>query len=132
MPCYRCGARQVDPARGTSPWKRGVLHREQVLVCPDCQRGRDWAGDLDHCARCGSSVLVRRLGETSCRSCGAVGGDRTVDQPVDPSVHQPVDEAVRRPVDRPVDRPHDRGAALAGEVAAALDRVLGREADIQD
>jgi len=24
MPCYRCGTRQTDPARGHSPWQRGV------------------------------------------------------------------------------------------------------------
>ena len=30
MPCYRCGARQVDPDRGESPWKRGVRADRQV------------------------------------------------------------------------------------------------------
>ncbi len=45
---------------------------EQVLVCPDCQSVHDWTADLDRCAACGSTVLVRALGETRCRGCGAV------------------------------------------------------------
>jgi hypothetical protein len=102
MPCYRCGARQVDPARGPSPWKRGVRADRQVLICPQCQSGRDWASALDRCPDCGSVRLVRRLGEVECRDCGhlreagesPVGGDAT-------------------------------SAALAEEVARALERVLG-------
>jgi hypothetical protein len=73
MPCYRCGTRQVDPDRGESPWRRGVRAERQVLICPDCQVAFDWASELDRCGRCGSAHLVRRLGETECRDCGAVG-----------------------------------------------------------
>lgn len=69
MPCYRCGARQTDPGKGPSPWKRGVVRDEQVLVCPDCQRTDDWLADLDRCEECGSTMLVRVLGETRCRQC---------------------------------------------------------------
>lgn len=69
MPCYQCGARQVDPGKGPSPWKRGVINDEQVLVCPDCQSSHDWMADLDHCESCGSTMLVRALGETRCREC---------------------------------------------------------------
>jgi ribosomal protein L37E len=69
MPCYRCGARQTDPGKGPSPWKRGVIGDEQVLVCPDCQASHDWVADLDRCDRCGSTMLVRALGETRCRQC---------------------------------------------------------------
>jgi hypothetical protein len=72
MPCYRCGTRQTDPDRGQSPWKRGVRGDNQVLICPDCQSGRDWAADLDRCARCGTVRLVRRLGEVECKNCGHV------------------------------------------------------------
>ena len=54
MPCYRCGTRQVDPARGHSPWRRGVKGDEQVLVCPGCQAAGDWTADLDKCRQCGS------------------------------------------------------------------------------
>jgi rubredoxin len=43
-----------------------------VLVCPDCQNSRDWVADLDRCARCDSTRLVRRLGEVECRDCGFV------------------------------------------------------------
>ena len=69
MPCYHCGARQTDPGKGPSPWKRGVIRDEQVLVCPDCQTAHDWMADLDHCESCGSTMLVRALGETRCRAC---------------------------------------------------------------
>ncbi|GAA1953039.1 hypothetical protein [Catenulispora subtropica] len=71
MPCHRCGARQTDPVKGASPWRRGVRAGEQVLVCPDCQRGRDWTADLAHCSECGSARLVRTLGSTQCKDCGA-------------------------------------------------------------
>jgi hypothetical protein len=70
--CYRCGTRAVDPTRGPSLWRRGVRGGAQVLVCPACQAGRDWAGELDRCVACGSTILVRRLGEIACRECGAV------------------------------------------------------------
>jgi hypothetical protein len=72
MPCYRCGARQTDPIRGASPWKRGVREERQVLVCPTCQSAADWSADLDHCAACHSAGLVCRLGEIECRDCGHV------------------------------------------------------------
>jgi hypothetical protein len=72
MACYRCGARQVDPARGHSPWQRGVRGDQQVLICPTCQGMHDWRADLDQCSRCGSTRLVRRLGEVECRDCGFV------------------------------------------------------------
>ena len=71
MPCHRCGARQTDPVKGASPWRRGVRAGEQVLVCPECQSGRDWTADLAHCSRCGSARLVRMLGSTQCKDCGA-------------------------------------------------------------
>ncbi|MEV4294263.1 hypothetical protein [Microbispora rosea] len=107
MPCYRCGARQTDPVRGASPWKRAVRREAQVLVCPDCQRVHDL--DLDTCASCGSISLICRLGEIECRSCGEVRLARA-DEPLvtagsPGSVHMP---------------------GLAAEVEAALDRVLGR------
>ena len=101
MPCCRCGARQTDPVRGASPWKRGGRHEAQVLICPDCQRSPDL--DLDTCAGCASTALIRRLGEVECRACGMV---RLAQAP-----------AAGRP-----DLP-----SLAAEVEAALDRVLGRK-----
>jgi hypothetical protein len=73
MPCYRCGTRQVDPDRGSSPWLRGVRADRQVLICPGCQSAGDWVADLDRCHVCGSTRLVRRLGEVECRECGYVG-----------------------------------------------------------
>jgi hypothetical protein len=73
VPCYRCDTRQTDPTRGASPWRRAVIADVQVLVCPDCQRVHDWTADVDRCAGCGSTALVRQLGETHCRDCGHVG-----------------------------------------------------------
>jgi hypothetical protein len=106
MPCYRCGARQVDPDRGESPWKRGVRADRQVLICPACQSSVDWSAELDRCPVCSSVHLVRRLGEAECRDCGYVrepghaDGDENVDAAGTPG--------------------------LAEEVELALDRVLGR------
>jgi predicted amidophosphoribosyltransferase len=106
MPCYRCGVRQTDPVRGPSPWKRGVRMGTQVLVCPGCQRGRDWAADMDRCAACGSTMLVRLLGETQCRSCGA-----RVESPAAGTRAEAAEASV---------------PGLAGDVQAALDRLFGR------
>jgi len=72
MPCHRCGARQVDPDRGESPWQRGVRADRQVLICPGCQSSFDWMAELDRCPVCASAHLVRRLGEVECRDCGFV------------------------------------------------------------
>ncbi|GAA5060053.1 primosomal protein N' [Thermocatellispora tengchongensis] len=102
MPCYRCGARQTDPVRGASPWRRGVHQETQVLICPDCQRAHDL--QLDTCHTCGSTSLICRLGEVECRGCGAVRQARATAR-------------ARRPA------PSDD---LSDEVAAALNRVLGR------
>ena len=78
MPCYRCSARQTDPDRGASPWRRGVVGGEQVLVCPACQAAYDWRSDLDRCEACGAAELGKRLGIVTCRGCGfeaqAAGG----------------------------------------------------------
>jgi ribosomal protein L40E len=134
MPCYRCGVRQVDPARGHSPWQRGVRGDQQVLVCPDCQAVPGQAAELDHCRRCGSVRLVRRLGEVECRACGFVVPPEVSVVPPEVGVAPPeVGVAPAAP---------DAGAAggdggsagmaggtapgLAEEVALALERVLGR------
>lgn len=107
MGCHVCGARQTDPVKGASPWQRGVAGGEQVLGCPDCQASGAWAAALDRCAACGSTALVRRLGETACRACGHAGDGR--------------------PAAAPPDRAAGERAALAEEVAAALDRAFGRD-----
>ncbi|QYC43768.1 hypothetical protein Nocox_30935 [Nonomuraea coxensis DSM 45129] len=106
MPCYRCGARQTDPVRGSSPWQRGVREESQVLICPDCQRLHDL--DLDHCGTCGSTALICRLGEVECRACGAVRMARSGKGPTCSSTTQAPP------------------AGLSAEVEAALNRVLGR------
>lgn len=106
MPCYRCGARQTDPARGSSPWRRGVRGDEQVLICPDCQRRPSWTDELDRCPVCGSTALLRRLGRTVCRDCEA--------SPPGPVAAAPPPSATEGDRD------------LAREVAEAIDRVLGR------
>jgi len=108
MPCYRCGARQTDPVRGVSPWKRGVRQEAQVLVCPDCQAAHDL--DLDTCESCGSITLICRLGEIECRSCGAV---RMARSDTSPPAAEPVGVS-------------EESSGLSEEVEAALNRVLGR------
>ncbi len=100
MPCFRCGVRQVDPGKGPSPWRRGVANGQQVLVCPGCQSSATWQDGLDRCPECGSAVLVARLGEVSCRDCGARWTAAVTSPPSDP--------------------------ALAAEVSAALDKLFGR------
>jgi hypothetical protein len=105
--CHVCGVRQTDPARGASPWRRGVVAGTQVLGCPACQASGAFAAVLDRCAGCGSTALVRRLGETACRSCGHVGDGVPSASVVPPPAASP---------------------ALAEEVAAALDRTFGRSA----
>lgn len=131
MPCYRCGARQVDPDRGESPWKRGVRADRQVLICPTCQSSSDWIGELDRCPVCLSAHLVRRLGEVECRDCGYVrdpGGASGGAGPV-PGVPTgaaapeagPPREGERRPEPDLGETP-----GLAEEVELALARVLGR------
>jgi ribosomal protein L40E len=116
MPCYRCGARQVDPLRGDSPWRRGVRGDQQVLVCPGCQASPDWTADLDKCRSCGSVRLIRRLGEVECRDCGT-------------TVH-PEPGAGPLPAAPPAPGPPAgaRAPGLSEEVALALERVLGRRA----
>jgi len=83
MPCYRCATRQTDPGKGPSDWKRGVVNGAQVLVCPSCQQSHDWIADLDRCSDCDSTMLVRTLGETRCKACGAsvaaLGGQPAID-----------------------------------------------------
>jgi hypothetical protein len=129
MPCYRCGTRQVDPDRGSSPWLRGVRADRQVLICPGCQAGGTWVTDLDRCALCASVHLVRRLGEVECRDCGAVGAE--VAGAVSDAVSDVVAGAVA--LDMTVDQTsaiRGAGAAdtvpagLAEEVEQALARVL--------
>ncbi len=111
MPCYRCGVRQTDPERGKSPWRRGVLHDQLVLVCPACQESGEWTTELECCARCGSVHLIRRLGQVECLDCSLV--------------REPAAALV------PAGSPGASGgsgpdAALAEEVGRALDRLLGR------
>jgi predicted amidophosphoribosyltransferase len=70
MPCHRCGRIQTDPVKGASPWGRGVLRGEQVLVCPACQaEDSAWMEELDRCPRCGGTRLSVVMGSVVCRSC---------------------------------------------------------------
>jgi hypothetical protein len=97
MPCYRCAVRQTDPGKGPSDWKRGVVDGVQILICPSCQQTHDWIADLDRCGQCGSTLLVRTLGETRCKSCGGVAlGDGGEATPVDDSLAADVSAALER------------------------------------
>lgn len=122
MPCYRCGARQSDPARGKNLWVRGVRADAQVLVCPDCQQNRGWSDDLDHCTSCGATTLVRRLGHTVCRSCEASATAEFL------AVESTMDRgfATRNAPDGPGRHRRSDGRDLSADVATAIDRVLGR------
>jgi len=108
VPCYRCGVRQTDPERGKSPWRRGVVRDQLVLVCPACQESTDWTADLERCAKCRSAHLIRRLGQVECLDCGLVR------EP------EPVTLVPARGTGGP------DTSALADEVGRALDRLLGR------
>jgi hypothetical protein len=122
MPCYRCGARQVDPDRGESPWKRGVRADHQVLICPACQSTVDWTAELDQCPVCSSVHLVRRLGEVECRDCGDVR------EPSAPASVTPISGAAPAATSASAGGDADFAEApgLAEEVERALARVLGR------
>lgn len=124
MPCYRCGARQSDPARGANLWVRGVRADEQVLVCPDCQQTRGWSTDLDHCSVCGATTLVRRLGRTVCRSCEASATAEFL------AVESTMDRGAVRSsnADGPGKHRRTDSRDLSADVATAIDRVLGRAA----
>jgi hypothetical protein len=133
MPCYRCGARQVDPDRGESPWKRGVRADRQVLICPACQSSVDWTGELDQCPVCSSVHLVRRLGEVECRDCGHVREPSASPvgvgpvSGVAPGATSPSPAAGEVPGIVPgPDRDFGQAPGLAEEVELALQRVLGR------
>ena len=108
MPCYRCGVRQTDPERGKSPWRRGVLRDELVLVCPSCQESGEWTAELESCSRCASVHLIRRLGQVECLDCGLV---REPGAALVPAAHPAAGRS---------------DTALAEEVGRALDRLLGR------
>lgn len=107
MPCFRCGTRQTDLERGPSPWRRAVRDGRQVLVCPDCQDGEQWRDAVEACPACGSLDLTRRLGQTVCTHCLTLVHDARI---TDPVVVEPVT----------ID------AALARDVADAIERTLGR------
>ena len=136
MPCYRCGVRQTDPERGKSPWRRGVVHDQLVLICPACQESADWTAELERCTKCRSAHLIRRLGQVECLDCGLVrepeaalnpGPNPGLNPGLNPGPLVPVggpDAAGRVPAGfRP---PGAADAALANEVRRALDRLLGR------
>jgi hypothetical protein len=136
VPCYRCGVRQTDPERGKSPWRRGVVHDQLVLICPACQESADWTAELERCTKCRSAHLIRRLGQVECLDCGLVREPEAAFNPgpnpgpnpgLNPGPLVPVggpDAAGRVPAgSRP---PGAVDPALADEVSRALDRLLGR------
>jgi uncharacterized Zn finger protein (UPF0148 family) len=86
---------------------------EQVLVCPDCQNDRDWTADLAHCASCGSARLVRALGNTQCKDCGAE------------------DQVTAEAGGAPETTPESRSGitTLSEDVHAALERHFGHRTD---
>jgi hypothetical protein len=73
MPCFRCGRVQEDPPQGKpSPWGRGVMAGEQILICPTCQTEHPaWTEDCEHCPNCGYAKLSLKLGMRVCSRCGS-------------------------------------------------------------
>ena len=121
MGCYHCGRRQVDPDSGPLTWRRAVSGGEQVLVCPGCQ-AEGWTDALDSCEICGSTQLVKRLGEIECRGCDSPprkAESRTADGT--PSASRDDQSGISRHVG--FEDAHD----LAAEVATALSRVFRRD-----
>ncbi|NEE02074.1 hypothetical protein [Phytoactinopolyspora halotolerans] len=93
----------------------------QVLVCPECQQSSDWSAEVDHCPTCGGTNLVRRLGQTVCRTCesSATAEFLAVESTTDRGIAVNLGGRHRRP---------DDGRDLTNEVASAIDRVLGKHA----
>ena len=120
MPCYRCGMRQTDPERGKSPWRRGVVHDQLVLICPACQESADWTAELERCVKCRSAHLIRRLGQVECLDCGLVREPEVTLVPAGPWNVAGRSPATAAPASAAAD------TALADEVGRALDRLLGR------
>jgi hypothetical protein len=77
-----------------------VVADEQVLVCPTCQQSHNWIADLDRCGGCGSTRLVRALGETRCRECGWTKAAAGSAGHADGSLAAEVESALRRQFDR--------------------------------
>src|SRR5580692_1519203 len=137
--------RQTDPERGKSPWRRGVVHDQLVLICPACQESADWTAELERCAKCRSAHLIRRLGQVECLDCGLVREPEALVNPgLDPGL-VPVggyDATGRAPAGGSASagglaaaggsaaaggrRSGAADSALADEVSRALDRLLGR------
>jgi hypothetical protein len=123
VPCYRCGVRQTDPERGKSPWRRGVVHDQLVLICPVCQESTDWTAELERCAKCRSAHLIRRLGQVECLDCGLVREPEPASLVPARGTGGPDAPARASAASRP---PGMSDTALADEVGRALDRLLGR------
>jgi hypothetical protein len=132
--------RQTDPERGKSPWRRGVVHDQLVLICPACQESADWTAELERCTKCRSAHLIRRLGQVECLDCGLVREPEAVFNPgLNPGLNPGPDPGLNPGPLVPVGGPDAAGwvpagsrspgaadAALADEVSRALDRLLGR------
>jgi RNA polymerase subunit RPABC4/transcription elongation factor Spt4 len=76
-----------------------------VLVCPDCQQDPQWVDELDRCPSCGSSSLTRALGETTCKTCGAVVPSQPDVEAASgaPGLSDEVADALERAFRRPLD-----------------------------
>jgi hypothetical protein len=78
-----------------------VYHDRLVLVCPACQESGDWTADLEHCSRCDSVHLIRRLGQVECLDCGLVREPAaTLVPPASPGTDPSLADEVGRALDR--------------------------------
>jgi hypothetical protein len=112
MPCQRCGARQGDPSRGPSAWRRAVSSGEQILVCPTCQQDAGWQAGMDRCPDCEGVRLSKTLGVLRCGACGWSGMAPHSPEPLSPAdetLADEVREALGRVFHSPQVSPHDPG-----------------------
>jgi hypothetical protein len=88
------------------------MRDQLVLICPSCQASADWTAELEHCAKCRGTHLIRRLGQVECLDCGLVREPEAgLNGGLNLGTLVPSGAADR---------------ALADEVSRALDRLLGR------
>jgi hypothetical protein len=90
-----------------------VVREHQVLVCPACASAA--LADLQRCTRCGGAHLIRRLDQVECLDCRLIRDA----EPESPPAPAPAPRAAGAATPEPA-------ADLAGEVARALDKLLGR------
>jgi len=81
---------------------------------------------LSHCASCGSARLVRMLGHTQCKDCGAEDSVIPEGAPAPASAPGEAEPTPPAPPSSPPSPPSP-ASKLADDVRAALERQFGRD-----